>query len=197
MAQITLIVGLGNPGTGHAGTRHNAGYWFLKELARRYPLDFRLESRFKGELAELRIGGRKLQLLRPNTFMNLSGASVAPFARYFDVAAEQILVVHDDLDLPPGVARIKNGGGHGGHNGLRGLFSDLGSRDFMRLRLGIGHPGNSDEVTDYVLRIPSAQDRELILEAVQRSAGLLEDMAAGDWERVMNELHKGPNRKDD
>ncbi|MCP4816819.1 MAG: hypothetical protein GY888_30270 [Planctomycetaceae bacterium] len=129
--------------------------------------------------------------------MNLSGASVAPLARYFDVAPEQVLVVHDDLDLPPGVARIKNGGGHGGHNGLRSLFSDLGSREFMRLRLGIGHPGNSDEVTDYVLRIPSAQDRELILEAVQRSAGLLEDMAAGDWERVMNELHKGPNRIDD
>ena len=197
MAQIILIVGLGNPGTGHAGTRHNAGYWFLKELARCYPLDFRLEARFKGELAELRIGGRKLQLLRPNTFMNLSGVSVAPLARYFDIAAEQILVVHDDLDLSPGVARIKNGGGHGGHNGLRSLFSDLGSREFMRLRLGIGHPGNSDEVTDYVLRMPSPQDRELILEAVQRSAELFEDMAAGDWERVMNELHRGPNGVDD
>lgn len=197
MDQISLIVGLGNPGTGHAGTRHNAGYWFLEELARRYPLDFRLEARFKGELAELQIGGRKLRLLQPNTFMNLSGASVAPLSRYFDISPEQILVVHDDLDLPPGVARIKNGGGHGGHNGLRSLFSDLGSREFMRLRLGIGHPGNSDEVTDYVLRIPSAQDRELILEAVQRSAGLFEDMAAGDWERVMNELHKGPNRIDD
>ena len=197
MDQISLIVGLGNPGTGHAGTRHNAGYWFLEELARRYPLDFRLEARFKGELAQLQMGGRKLRLLRPNTFMNLSGGSVAPLARYFDVAPEQILVVHDDLDLPPGVARIKNGGGHGGHNGLRSLFSDLGSREFMRLRLGIGHPGNSDEVTDYVLRIPSAQDRELILDAVQRSAGMFEDMVAGDWERVMNELHKGPNRIDD
>ena len=104
MAQIILIVGLGNPGTGHAGTRHNAGYWFLEELARRYPLDFRLEARFKGELAELQIGGHKLRLLRPNTFMNLSGVSVAPLARYFDIAAEQILVVHDDLDLSPGVA---------------------------------------------------------------------------------------------
>ena len=197
MDQISLIVGLGNPGTGHVGTRHNVGYWFLEELARRYPLDFRLEVRFKGELAELQIGGRKLRLLRPNTFMNLSGGSAAPLARYFDVAPEQILVVHDDLDLPPGIARIKNGGGHGGHNGLRSLFSDLGSREFMRLRLGIGHPGNSDEVTDYVLRMPSAQDRELILDAVQRSAGLFEDMAAGDWERVMNELHKGPNRIDD
>jgi PTH1 family peptidyl-tRNA hydrolase len=197
MDQISLIVGLGNPGTGHASTRHNAGYWFVEELARRYPLDFRLEARFKGELAELQIGGRKLRLLRPNTFMNLSGLSVAPLARYFDVAPEQILVVHDDLDLPPGVARIKNGGGHGGHNGLRSLFSDLGSREFMRLRLGIGHPGNSDEVTDYVLRIPSAQDRELILDAVQRCAGLFQDMVAGDWERVMNELHKGPNRIDD
>ena len=197
MAQIILIVGLGNPGTGHAGTRHNAGYWFLEELARRYPLDFRLEARFKSELAELQIGGHKLRLLRPNTFMNLSGVSVAPLARYFDIAAEQILVVHDDLDLSPGVARIKNGGGHGGHNGLRSLFSDLGSREFVRLRLGIGHPGNSDEVTDYVLRMPSPQDRELILEAVQRSAELFEDMAAGDWERVMNELHRGPNGVDD
>ena len=197
MDQISLIVGLGNPGTGHAGTRHNAGYWFLEVLARRYPLEFRLEARFKGVFAELPIGGRKLRLLRPNTFMNLSGESVAPLARYFDVAPEQILVVHDDLDLPPGVARIKNGGGHAGHNGLRSLFSDLGSREFMRLRLGIGHPGNSDEVTDYVLRIPSAQDRELILDAVQRSAGLFEDMVAGDWGFVMNELHKGPNRIDD
>ena len=197
MDQISLIVGLGNPGTGHAGTRHNAGYWFLEEITRRHSVDFHLEARFKGEIAQLQIGGRKLRLLRPNTFMNRSGGSVAPLARYFDVAPEQILVVHDDLDLPPGVARIKNGGGHGGHNGLRSLFSDLGSREFMRLRLGIGHPGNSDEVTDYVLRIPSAQDRELILEAVQRSAGLLVDMAAGDWERVMNELHKAPNRIDD
>ena len=108
MDQLSLIVGLGNPGTGHAGTRHNAGYWCLEELARRYPLDFRLAARFKGELAQLQMGGRKLRLLRPNTFMNLSGASGAPLARYFDVAPEQILVVHDDLDLLPGVARIKN-----------------------------------------------------------------------------------------
>ena len=197
MDQITLIVGLGNPGTGHAGTRHNVGYWFVEELARRHSVDFRLEARFKGELAEPQISGRKLRLLRPNTFMNLSGGSVAPLARYFDVAPEQVLVVHDDLDLLPGVARIKNGGGHGGHNGLRSLFSDLGSREFMRLRLGIGHPGNSDEVTDYVLRIPSAQDRELILDAVQRSVGLFEDMVAGDWGCVMNELHKGTNRIED
>ena len=197
MGQITLIVGLGNPGTGHAGTRHNAGYWFLEELARRHSVDFRLESRFRGELAELQITGRKLRLLRPKTFMNLSGEPVALLVRYFDVAPEQILVVHDDLDLPPGVARIKNGGGHGGHNGLRSLFSNLGSREFMRLRLGIGHPGTSDEVTDYVLRMPSALDHESILDAVQRSAGLFEDMVAGDWERVMNELHKGPNRIDD
>ena len=197
MDQITLIVGLGNPGTGHAGTRHNAGYWFLEELARRHSADFRLEARFKGELAELQISGRKLRLLRPSTFMNLSGESVASLARYFDVVPEQILVVHDDLDLPPGVARIKNGGGHGGHNGLRSLFRDLRSKEFMRLRFGIGHPGNLDEVTDYVLRIPSTQDRKLILDVVQLSAGLFEDMVAGDWERVMNELHKGPNRIDD
>ena len=190
-----LIIGLGNPGAEYENTRHNIGFKVLDALASASNTAFKTDR--YAAVSEVKFKGRKLVLVKPNTFMNLSGVSVAPLARYFDIAAEQILVVHDDLDLSPGVARIKNGGGHGGHNGLRSLFSDLGSREFMRLRLGIGHPGNSDEVTDYVLRMPSPQDRELILEAVQRSAELFEDMAAGDWERVMNELHRGPNGVDD
>ncbi len=197
MDGISLIAGLGNPGPGYAHTRHNAGCWFLDCLQRRQTLAFRSESRFRGDLAEILIGGRKLRLLRPATWMNLSGGSVSAVTRYFDIDPGQVLVVHDDLDLLPGTARIKRAGGHGGHNGLRSIFSELGSQDFVRLRLGIGHPGNPDDVTDYVLRTPSSSDRAAIVEAIERAVDLFDSIAAGDWEKVMNQLHSSPSETED
>ena len=148
MSGISLIAGLGNPGPGYAQTRHNAGYWFLDALQRRTVFSYRSETRFRAELADILVGGQKLRLLRPTTWMNESGGPVSAVARYFGIEPAQVLVVHDDLDLPPGIARLKRAGGHGGHNGLRSIFQELGSQDFPRLRLGIGHPGSPDDVTD-------------------------------------------------
>ena len=197
MSGISLIAGLGNPGPGYAQTRHNAGYWFLDALQRRTIFSFRSETRFRGELAEVLVGGQKLRLLRPTTWMNESGGPVSAVARYFGIDPGQILVVHDDLDLPPGVARLKRAGGHGGHNGLRSIFQELGSQDFLRLRLGIGHPGSPDDVTDYVLRTPSADDRNAIGDVIERTLDLFNGIAMGDWEKVMNQLHSNPRETED
>ena len=190
MSQIALIAGLGNPGPGYKGTRHNAGFWFIDELSQRYSLDFKLESRFQGEVANAQIKGLPIRVLRPVTFMNESGQSVASLMRYFAIEPHSLLVVHDDLDLEPGVARLKEGGGHGGHNGLRDLIRHLDSNDFVRLRLGIGHPGHPDDVTDYVLHAPPANERSAILDAVSRAVALIEPMINGDHAVVMNELHR-------
>ena len=190
MSQIALIAGLGNPGPGYKGTRHNAGFWFIDELSQHYSLDFKLESRFKGEVANAKIKGLPIRVLRPVTFMNESGQSVASLMRYFAIEPDSLLVVHDDLDLEPGVARLKEGGGHGGHNGLRDLSRHLDSNDFVRLRLGIGHPGHPDDVTDYVLHAPPANERLAILGAVSRAVALIEPMINGDHAVVMNELHR-------
>ena len=190
MSQIALIAGLGNPGPGYKGTRHNAGFWFIDELSQHYSLDFKLESRFQGEVANAQIKGLPIRVLRPVTFMNESGQSVASLMRYFAIEPSALLVVHDDLDLEPGVVRLKEGGGHGGHNGLRDLIFHLDSNDFVRLRLGIGHPGNPDDVTDYVLHTPPAGQRSAILDAVSRAVALIEPMISGDHAAVMNELHR-------
>ena len=190
MSQIALIAGLGNPGPGYKGTRHNAGFWFIDELSQHYSLDFKLESRFQGEVANAQIKGLPIRVLRPVTFMNESGQSVASLMRYFAIEPGSLLVVHDDLDLEPGVARLKEGGGHGGHIGLRDLIRHLDSNDFVRLRLGIGHPGHSDDVTDYVLHAPPANERSAILDAVSRAVALIEPMIKGDHVAVMNELHR-------
>ena len=190
MSQIALIAGLGNPGPGYKGTRHNAGFWFIDELSQHYSLDFKLESRFQGEVANAQIKGLPIRVLRPVTFMNESGQSVASLMRYFAIEPGSLLVVHDDLDLEPGVARLKEGGGHGGHNGLRDLIRHLDSNDFVRLRLGIGHPGHPGDVTDYVLHPPPANERSAILDAVSRAVGLIEPMINGEHAAVMNELHR-------
>ena len=190
MSQIALIAGLGNPGPGYKGTWHNAGFWFIDELSQHYSLDFKLESRFQGEVANAQIKGLPIRVLRPVTFMNESGQSVASLMRYFAIEPGSLLVVHDDLDLEPGVARLKEGGGHGGHNGLRDLIRHLDSNDFVRLRLGIGHPGHPDDVTDYVLHAPPANERSAILDAVSRAVALIEPMINGDHAVVMNELHR-------
>tara|TARA_B100001123_G_scaffold381399_1_gene451790 strand:- start:36 stop:629 length:594 start_codon:yes stop_codon:yes gene_type:complete len=197
MSGISLIAGLGNPGPGYAQTRHNAGYWFLDALQRRTVFSYRSETRFRAELADILVGGQKLRLLRPTTWMNESGGPVSAVARYFGIEPAQVLVVHDDLDLPPGIARLKRAGGHGGHNGLRSIFQELGSQDFPRLRLGIGHPGSPDDVTDYVLRTPSADDRNAIGDVIERTLDLFNGIAMGDWEKVMNQLHSNPRETED
>ena len=190
MSHIALIAGLGNPGPRHKGTRHNAGFWFIDELNQHYPLDFKLESRFQGEVANAQIKGLSIRVLRPGTFMNESGQSIASLMRYFAIEPHSLLVVHDDLDLKPGVARLKEGGGHGGHNGLRDLIRHLGSNNFVRLRLGIGHPGHPDDVTDYVLHAPPVNQRSAILDAVSRAVAVIEPIINGDHAAVMNELHR-------
>jgi len=149
-----------------------------------------VENRFRGALADLRIDRHRVRVLRPETFMNESGSPVASVANYFDFAPEKILVVHDDLDLPPGTVRVKRGGGHGGHNGLRDIFSKLGSREFVRLRIGIGHPGNANEVTNYVLQKPSAADRNAIFDAIDRAVERLDELLDGELELAMNVLHR-------
>ena len=189
MAAISLVCGLGNPGAQYEATRHNAGFWFLDALQRVVPLPWRPETRFFGDLADTRVGQQRVRFLKPATFMNECGGAVASVCSYFDIPAEAVLVVHDDLDLPPGTVRVKQGGGHGGHNGLRDIFSKLGSREFVRLRIGIGHPGNSDDVTDWVLRKPSSEDKTTILDAIDRALDEINPMMAGDLEPVMKALH--------
>jgi len=189
MSDIALIAGLGNPGSSYEATRHNVGCWFVNELCSRYKLKLKLESRFKGEVASTIINGTPVRVFRPSTFMNESGESIGPLMRYFGIAPEELLVVHDDLDLESGIVRLKNGGGHGGHNGLRDVIRHLGSAKFFRLRIGISHPGSPDAVTDYVLHRPSIEERSDILSSIEYSIGLLDQIVKGDHASVMNNLH--------
>ncbi|WJW75950.1 aminoacyl-tRNA hydrolase [Thiohalobacter sp. IOR34] len=189
MPAVQLIVGLGNPGPQYESTRHNAGFWFVDAVGRRFGCDLRPEARFHGEAGRCRIDGGDCRLLKPGTFMNRSGQAVAALARFFRIPAEAILVVHDELDLPPGEVKLKRGGGHGGHNGLRDLIAHLGSRDFLRLRLGIGHPGHRDQVVDYVLHRPSQAERQAIEQAIEAGLEVLPEVVAGELERAMHRLH--------
>jgi len=189
MAALRLIVGLGNPGAEHLRTRHNAGFWFADALAAREDARFGAESRLRGLVARVAVGGRSTWLLKPTTFMNASGASVGAALRYWKIEPEEMLVVHDDLDLPPGTARLKFDGGHGGQNGLRDLFAHVGHGRFHRLRLGIGHPGHRDRVLGWVLGRPSAQDEAAMIEAIGRSLDVLPLAVAGEFEEAMKRLH--------
>ena len=191
MAQsgICCIVGLGNPGERYAGTRHNAGFWFVDELARRHGGQFRPEAKFHGEACRILVGGSECWLLKPMTYMNRSGQSVSAFARFYKIPTAALLIAHDELDMPPGVARLKQGGGHGGHNGLRDITSALGGPDFLRLRLGVGHPGHRDAVVDYVLHPPSREDADAIVAAIGGAADCLPEILAGELQRAMNRLH--------
>lgn len=186
---LRLIVGLGNPGAEYRETRHNAGFWLVDELAHRHGIALRPEARFQGETARLLLAGEDLRLLKPTTYMNRSGQAVGGLAAFYRIAPSDILVVHDDIDLSPGTVRLKIGGGHGGHNGLRDIMSVLGSRDFLRLRLGIGHPGVSDDVVDYVLRRPPAEERRCIEEALDRAVEQLPSILRGELQLAMNRLH--------
>ncbi|MEE9494828.1 MAG: aminoacyl-tRNA hydrolase [Gammaproteobacteria bacterium] len=186
---IRLIIGLGNPGSEYKQTRHNAGFWFLDMLGSDLHCSFKAEKRFSGDVARCLIEQQDCRLLKPMTFMNRSGLPAASLMRFFDIAADEILVVHDELDLSPGVARLKRGGGHGGHNGLRDLISHLGSKDYLRLRMGIGHPGHKSQVSDYVLKAPSQTDRQQIENAMYEVFRVIPAIMANDIEQAMHQLH--------
>jgi PTH1 family peptidyl-tRNA hydrolase len=186
---IKLIVGLGNPGPDYEETRHNAGFWFVDRLARQQNHSFRNESRHHAMVCKLIIAGSDVRLLKPTTFMNRSGQAVSSLANYFRLSTEEILVVHDELDLEPGQARLKKGGGHAGHNGLRDIMSALGSRDFHRLRIGIDHPDDRSVVVNYVLGRPSKSDREAINGAIGDAIESLDEIIRGEMNKAMNRLH--------
>ena len=189
---IRLIVGLGNPGTEYERTRHNVGFWFVDELARRHELRLRQERRYNAEAGKGEIAGQPLWFLKPMGYMNRSGQPVRAFCDYLQVPSEQVLVVHDELDLPAGVARLKRGGGAGGHNGMKDLIAHIGE-DFWRLRLGIGHPGHRDQVIDYVLERASAVDERLMREAIELAVAEFPRLLSEGAEKMMNRLHtSGP-----
>jgi len=189
---LRLVVGLGNPGREYVRTRHNAGFWYVDALAAKLSAYFNHEAKFAGELAK----AGDVRLAKPMTYMNLSGRCVASVAKFFGIAADEILVVHDELDLKPGEAKMKLGGGHAGHNGLRDIQAQLGTPQFWRLRLGIGHPRDSEltqqEVVDYVLKPPRAEELTGIEAAIGRALDAWPAMAAGDMERAMMALHTKP-----
>ncbi len=189
MQSIKLIVGLGNPGPDYDQTRHNAGFWFLDTLANQQGVIFRAESKFHGECAKLVLGRYQCWLLKPTKFMNRSGLSVAALANFYRIDRTNILVVHDELDMPPGFAKLKRDGGHGGHNGLRDIIAQTGGNDFMRLRIGIGHPGDRNEVTNYVLGRPSASDEKAIVESIEDGLSVLPELLDGELEKAMHKLH--------
>ncbi len=185
MTSPRLIVGLGNPGNEYEDNRHNLGFWFVDRLARDLKVPLVAQGKFFGRVA--RDGDR--WLLQPTTFMNHSGQAVAALARFYKIAAQEILVVHDELDLPPGAIRVKQGGGNGGHNGLKDIQAHLATPDFWRLRLGIGHPGERNEVINYVLKAPRREEQELIDRAIDRSLLAWPKLAAGDYEAAQRLLH--------
>ncbi len=187
---IKLIVGLGNPGAEYDRTRHNAGADFVAELARQYSTPLVAESKFFGLSTRIFVGSRDVRLLIPTTFMNLSGKSVGAIAQFYKIEPENILVAHDELDLAPGVARLKIGGGHGGHNGLKDIIKALGNnKNFCRLRIGIDHPGSAKLVSNYVLRKAPVAEQQLIEESIHNSLRALPDVVNGDWNKAMKDLH--------
>lgn len=185
---IQLIAGLGNPGNEYEKTRHNAGFWFIDQLVSQYNLTLKNESKFLGEVAKFNSPSGNIWLLKPMTFMNRSGQSIARLAQFYKIKPEQILIVHDELDLPPGSVKLKQSGGHGGHNGLRDSIAQLG-KNFYRLRLGIGHPGNKEQVVDFVLGKTPQSDKQLIESAIDKSIDSIELILQGDMQKAMNQLH--------
>jgi PTH1 family peptidyl-tRNA hydrolase len=189
---IRLFVGLGNPGAEYEATRHNAGFWWIDELASTAGTRLASEAKFFGMAGRLKSGAHEAWLLQPMTFMNASGRAVAALARFYKIAPEEILVIHDELDLPPGQAKLKKGGGHGGHNGLKDIAAHLGTPDFWRLRLGIGHPGDKHAVVNFVLKPPMKEEAALIQDSIQHSAKLLPMLLEGGFEAAMLKLHTKP-----
>ncbi|MFM2288789.1 MAG: aminoacyl-tRNA hydrolase [Pseudomonadota bacterium] len=183
---LKLIVGLGNPGAEYARTRHNAGYWFVDELAR--GAAWKRESKYQCELARGKVGTTELWLAKPTTYMNRSGAAVQSLAAFYRFTPAEILVVQDEIDLAPGDVRLKQGGGHGGHNGVRDVIATIGA-DFWRLRIGVGHPGNKEQVIDAVLDRPTGAEQRQIEDAMQRAHEVMAQLAAGDGQKAMLRLH--------
>ena len=187
--KIKMMVGLGNPGSEYEQTRHNAGFWFIDELAWQYKATLKEEKKFFGSVARISISGSDLWLLKPSTFMNRSGQAVAALAQFYKIKPEEILVVHDELDIPCGRIKFKLGGGNGGHNGLKDIQARLGTPDFYRLRLGIDHPGERNLVVGYVLNKPSPEHRQQIDEAINKSLKAVPMLLAGEWEEAVRFLH--------
>ena len=187
--EIKAIVGLGNPGSKYTETRHNAGFWFIEELAASKAVHFSPEKKFHGDVAKLVTAHNNVWLLKPSTFMNGSGLSVKSLMSFYRIAPENLLVVHDEIDLPAGEIKLKKGGGHGGHNGLRDIINQLGDKSFLRLRVGVGHPGSKDQVVDYVLRNPSKDDHIAIDVSISSGLKMMPDLLAGDLEQAMQDLH--------
>jgi PTH1 family peptidyl-tRNA hydrolase len=188
-----LIVGLGNPGAEYSETRHNAGFWFCEQLARELGAGFANESRFHGRVAQARAVG--VWLLQPSTFMNRSGQAVGAFIRFHRIAPAEILIVHDELDISPGDLRLKFGGGLGGHNGLKDITAHLGTQDYWRLRIGVGHPGDRNEVVNYVLKPPRREEQELIDTALNRALLAWPLIAKGDWNAATKDIHTNPAKR--
>src|SRR5574337_491592 len=191
---IRLVVGLGNPGAEYEGTRHNAGFWWVDAAARKLGATLQPQRAWFGLAAKAAGPRGPVWLLEPMTYMNLSGKAVAALARFYKIDAAEILVVHDELDLQPGQAKVKFGGGTAGHNGLKDTQAQLGTADFRRLRLGIGHPGSKAEVVDYVLRKPSPDDRDAILQAIDRTIGALDQLLGDDMAAATMAIHAKPPR---
>ncbi|MBN6710498.1 aminoacyl-tRNA hydrolase [Haemophilus haemoglobinophilus] len=190
MSEIKLIVGLGNPSDKYADTRHNAGEWLIERLARRFNLNLSAEAKFSGKTARAVINGQEIRFLIPTTFMNLSGKAVGALANFYRIQPEQILVIHDELDLPPGVAKIKQGGGHGGHNGLKDIIAQLANnKNFYRLRIGIGHPGDKNLVASYVLNKPSPTDWQLIDRTLDEATDSVEILIKEGITKATNRLN--------
>ncbi|WP_341677678.1 aminoacyl-tRNA hydrolase [Niveibacterium sp. SC-1] len=188
-----LIVGLGNPGPEYVETRHNAGFWFCEQLARELGMSLSRESRFHGLVGISRQHG--VTILLPQTFMNRSGLSVVALAHFYRILPSEILVVHDELDIPPGQLRMKCGGGNGGHNGLKDISAHLSTPDYWRLRIGIGHPGDRNQVADYVLHRPRKEEQALIDESIERALATWPLIARGEWERATQQLNSKPKPK--
>ncbi|RUO59473.1 aminoacyl-tRNA hydrolase [Pseudidiomarina insulisalsae] len=189
MSTIRLLVGLGNPGPEYSQTRHNAGFWLVEEFARRHALTLQPETKFFGHTARLQKGAWDLRLLEPMTFMNKSGKAVAALANFFKIAPNEILVAYDELDLPPGVAKFKTGGGSGGHNGIKDMIAALGSPDFHRLRIGIGHPGHKSKVTGYVLGKAPAAEQHMMDDTIAQACNSIELLLDQDMRAAQQQLH--------
>jgi len=189
---IKLFVGLGNPGADYEATRHNAGFWWIDALAQQLGIRLVADKSYQGLVARANINGETVWLLKPQTFMNLSGRSVAAIARFFKIAPDQILVVHDELDILPGLLKLKQGGSHAGHNGLRDIHDQLGSADYWRLRIGIGHPGVKSEVIHWVLQKPTQAQRQTIEECIERSLKTVSLLLAGEMGKATMALHTKP-----
>jgi len=186
---LRLVAGLGNPGAKHAETRHNAGFWFLDRLADQHDLAFAANARLFGQQARLQNDGTDLWLFKPRTYMNESGRAVQAIMAYYRILPTELLVVHDEIDLAPGTVRFKQGGGHAGHNGLRDIIECIGSRDFNRLRIGVGHPGDKDQVIDAVLSRPTAMEKKLIDAAIDAALAAMPLILAGEFSKAMTQLH--------